>query len=815
MEVQVVFSQQLRRFSHWLRSDTAQLSGLACAERSEDNPSTARGTHRGPTTRKRSRSITLEAMEPRLLMTADPIWIGGVYVEEDVGSDHHGDSFHITFKGGAEGTQLTRLIIDGDLNAPGFGLGDLFFDTEATGLGADAAYGFQITKLTTANPNATVKATVVDGSTKLILDFTNFQAGDTLHFSIDVDEVQSYDPNEPDLEVLNSGFDPITSGVEFQNSMLKGEFTAPHYENISGQNKFLNRYDPLLAPSGLPLPADDFNGKRDRSAGTAFSVQQIPKPISLAGIVYVDNNYNLTLDSGEQRLANVQIELFRQEGGSFVTTGLKTTTDAQGGYSFGTNLKLLPGIYQVREMQPAGYLSVGATTGVLTGGTPVGQLVAGNPDWLTQIEIPLGDQHATLLNFAEAQPASISGRVTVVRNGFDCADANSTEEPLAGVTVELRDANNVVVATQVTDANGNYRFSNLRAGNYTVKEITPAGYLEGAAHVGTISTQVVGQSLNGSLIASIQINGGNQGINYDFCELLPSDLTGHVYVDMNNNGSRDGGELPIAGVTLILWNQAGTKVGQTVTDANGFYRFDNLIPGTYRITEQQPVGYLPGKATAGTINSLKVGTTDITGDVIAQVSLPSGVHAVDYDFGEILPGSIAGRVIVDTNGNCIIDAVGDKPLQGVVVELLSSTGVVLQTTLTDASGNYHFDNLVPGEYRVHELQPVGYFHGDQHAGSGGGNDSVDDLISNIQLEAGENLIDYLFCEIPPAEISGYVFVDRDADCLFDAAEAPIAGTRVTLYDAAGNLVGTATTDVNGRYHFGNLRPGTYTVSTLR
>ncbi len=155
-----------------------------------------------------------------------------------------------------------------------------------------------------------------------------------LVFSIDVDEVQSYDPNETDLAILNAGFDPITSGVEFQNSLLKAEFIAPHYEDVVGQNKFLNRYDPVLAPTGLPLPADDFNGKRDRSAGTAFQLQQIPKPISLAGIVYVDNNYSLTLDSGEVRLANVELELFQQVNGVFVSTGFKTTTGAQGEYSF-------------------------------------------------------------------------------------------------------------------------------------------------------------------------------------------------------------------------------------------------------------------------------------------------------------------------------------------------------------------------------------------------------------------------------------------------------------------------------------------------
>lgn len=816
MEVQVVFSQQIRRFSRWLRSDIALTTESGCAHavpHCADGAS--RGDDRQSLARKRTRHITVEAMEPRLAMTADPIWVGGVYVEEDVGSDQHGDAFHITFKGGAAGTEMTRLVIDGDLNTPGFGLGDLFFDTLDSGLGADHSYGFQIVKLETANPNATVQATVEDGSTKLILDFTNFQAGDVLVFSIDVDEVQSYDPNETDLAILNSGFDPITSGVEFQNSIFKAEFIAPNYENVSGQNKFLNRYDPVLEPSGLPLPADDFNGKRDRSAGTAVKLQQVPKPISLAGIVYVDNNYSLTLDSGEVRLANVQLELFQQIGGSFVSTGFKTTTNSQGEYSFGTDLKLQPGIFQVREVQPAGYLSVGATKGVLNGpsagGAVVGQLVTGNPDWLTQIEIPLGDQHATQLNFAEAQPASIAGRVTVVRNGFDCEDANATEEPIANVTVELRDDKNAVVATTKTDANGNYRFDNLRAGNYTVRELTPPGYLEGDAHVGTISSRIVGQQVNGSQISLIQINGGNQGVNYDFCELLPSDVSGHVYVDRNNNGLRDGGENPIVGVTLILWNSSGTEIGRTTTDNTGFYKFDNLVPGTYRITEQQPSGYLPGKAAAGTINSKKVGSTDPTGDVIAEVAIPSGVHGVDYDFGEILPGSIAGRVIVDTNGNCIIDAIGEKPLAGVKVELLDTLGGVVQTTFTDSSGNYRFDNLIPGVFTVRETQPGGYFQGGQYAGSGGGDDDTQDLISQIVVNPGDALVDYLFCEIPPAELSGYVFVDRDADCLFDSGEQPIAGTTVTLYDGAGNVVGTATTDANGRYHFGNLRPGTYTV----
>ncbi len=123
MEVQVVFSQQLRRFSRWLRNDIALASGTCCARSMPHAAlSASRFDEREPLARKRSRHITVETMEPRLAMTADPIWVGGVYVEEDVGSDQHGDAFHITFKGGAAGTQLSRLIIDGDLNTPGFSL---------------------------------------------------------------------------------------------------------------------------------------------------------------------------------------------------------------------------------------------------------------------------------------------------------------------------------------------------------------------------------------------------------------------------------------------------------------------------------------------------------------------------------------------------------------------------------------------------------------------------------------------------------------------------------------------------------------------
>lgn len=228
-------------------------------------------------TRRRS----FESMEPRRMLAADPLQIGAVFIEEDFGSDLHGDTFEVTFEGGAPATQLTRLVINGDQGAAGFGEGDVIFDTEAGGFGADNAFPFTVVSLTTQDPAATVQASVEDGSSLLIIDLIGFQAGDKLVFSIDVDEIEDFDPNETDPVLIADGIDPITSGVEFQSSLLTVSLSAPHYHDITGSGEFKNRYDDMLDGTGLDLPPDDFEGKRDRTDGVVVGLQQEPLPSTL------------------------------------------------------------------------------------------------------------------------------------------------------------------------------------------------------------------------------------------------------------------------------------------------------------------------------------------------------------------------------------------------------------------------------------------------------------------------------------------------------------------------------------------------------
>lgn len=64
------------------------------------------------------------------------------------------------------------------------------------------------------------------------------------------------------------------------------------------------------------------------------------------------------------------------------------------------------------------------------------------------------------------------------------------------------------------------------------------------------------------------------------------------------------------------------------------------------------------------------------------------------------------------------------------------------------------------------------------------------------------------CEPAPIEIGNLVWLDTNDNGVQDPGEAPLAGVTVRLYDAAGNLVATTTTNASGEYYFNNANvPG--------
>jgi hypothetical protein len=110
-------------------------------------------------------------------------------------------------------------------------------------------------------------------------------------------------------------------------------------------------------------------------------------------------------------------------------------------------------------------------------------------------------------------------------------------------------------------------------------------------------------------------------------------IAGVVYLDANRNGVRDTGEAGVPGVTIALagtdiLNNAVNRTG--TTDANGDYLFDQLMPGTYQLTETQPEGLGDGQTNVGTGATGVAGTNEIT-----SIDLTSGANATAFNFGEL------------------------------------------------------------------------------------------------------------------------------------------------------------------------------------
>jgi subtilisin-like proprotein convertase family protein len=130
-----------------------------------------------------------------------------------------------------------------------------------------------------------------------------------------------------------------------------------------------------------------------------------------------------------------------------------------------------------------------------------------------------------------------------------------------------------------TNASGAYALSSLPAGTYPLRLTQRPDY--------TPTTP---------LSQSITVVAGNTLSNINFGQRQPpGSITGTVYNDANNNGSRDTLETGLANWTVFLDTNANNALDSgevtTVTNPAGQYTFSNLSPGSYRIAQVVQAGW--------------------------------------------------------------------------------------------------------------------------------------------------------------------------------------------------------------------------------
>ena len=488
------------------------------------------------------------------------------------------------------------------------------------------------------------------------------------------------------------------------------------------------------------------------------------RPAEIGGTVWHDANNDGIIDPDEDRIGGVVIELFDKEGNKIA----ETQTDPNGEYEF---TDLVPGEYLLRETQPNTFVDgmdmLGQVDGLTTG------IYETNDEFCVKLEP--GDKGVNY-DFGELRSSSLSGTVHADANGDCVFDPADGDLPLEGVELVLLDQAGDEVARTTTDANGDYSFDGLPPGTYSVREITPDGYLDGGAIVGQVDGLSAGL-LGDDLVSGIEIGSGQQAVNYDFCEHLPAELCGTVYHDRNDNGIQDSGEEGIEGVRMVLTDANGVVIAESFTDAEGAYCFKELMPGTYCVKEIQPENFLDGKDSVGRVDGVLNGVGE--NDQVCNITLTGGGEGDEYNFGELKTGTISGQIHIDNDGDCVYEP-GDeeKALADVTLELLDADGKVIATTQTDANGNYVFNNVLPGEYSIRETQPEGLFSGGEVVGDGGGV-ATENLIEGIMVDSGQNLTEYNFCETKPAEIHGRVWEDGPA---FNTADGTLPEDYRTLRD---------------------------------
>jgi serine-aspartate repeat-containing protein C/D/E len=380
---------------------------------------------------------------------------------------------------------------------------------------------------------------------------------------------------------------------------------------------------------------------------------------TISGVKFNDLNGNGVRDPGEPGISGVTITLSLTG-----TTPRTVVTASDGTFSF----TAVPfGTYTLSETVPAGFL----------------QTAPPAPGTLTAL-LDFGHQSVSGLAFGNRAVPAIG---SIAGTKFNDVNGNGTRDPgeagVSGITIRLVNSAGLVVST-TTDTSGNFSFTGLPAGPYSLSEVLPAGSVQTlpGGGAGIAVTLTPGQNATGFLF-------GNQ-------VAAPASIAGVKFNDANGNGVRDTGELGMSGVSIQLKTPSGQTL-LTTTDASGAFSFTGLAAGVYVLSEVVPAGFTQTAPPApGTIS----------------VTLTAGQNATGYLFGNQATqgsgtGLVSGTKYLDLDANGVVNGL-DRPLPGIVFVLTDANGVTRQTT-SAADGTFSFPNLPPGNYVLSEILPAAFF----------------------------------------------------------------------------------------------------------
>ena len=432
------------------------------------------------------RVCRIEEMESRDLLSAspfvaadpidspiDPMINFGVYFHDGACEKNHGessvDTFIISWNGAANGTMLSRLEIDLSTSHFNSDTGEryLFFDLETFSKGLHEGVAICWEESTNHKLVLTFdeQFTLIDGKFKFTI---------------------SIESRDGTVNQVVNGRD--MGGVSIEATFVKENY----YEQTDIKGNLVSWYiDPNHPVDYVPDPENygmphyfpkmdnccwgqDANGEYGwqgtghLSAGFLVgNVQQVSVMGSLSGTVYHDKNGDGTMDPNEKGIDGVKLSLWRLEGDTYVKIA-ETTTSNGGHYEF-TGLRANE-TYKIVQKHPNGWQDWHNNPGNMNGSPDADAWVVerhegNNFDAIKNIWVPengLGTEY----NFGHYKNGSISGNVFYIKvdgNGDPIYEDGVPvrEKGIGEVTVTLLDKDGNVVATEQTNSEGFYKFTDL------------------------------------------------------------------------------------------------------------------------------------------------------------------------------------------------------------------------------------------------------------------------------------------------------------------------------------------------------------------
>ncbi|NNF34539.1 MAG: hypothetical protein HKN68_10545, partial [Saprospiraceae bacterium] len=571
------------------------------------------------------------------------------------------------------------------------------------------------------------------------------------------------------------------------------------YESTLYQVSMDSLKDSDIVTSEPPYITDDIiikSGVNDLSIDLGLR----PRPGSIDGIVWMDENVNGTFEEGEIQVAGSNVKLL--SNGEVIRT---VTADQNGRYVIDS---IYEGTYQVQFYQDSTLLFTYRNIGV-------DDLIDSDvkDNGLTRNIVITPGFEVKGINAGYVIPAFIGDYVWFDENRNGLQD--DSESGIQGAILTLNDANGDLLQTVNSGIAGAYSFGPLFPAPYILSidlnsDLIPTNSNDSDFDRNSDITDVSG------LLVLLNDSLGYDEVRYniDAGFMLPGgDVNGVVWNDVVLDGIRNNDEPRLNDVNVQIITDEGVIIEETITDESGYYEFIAVEPGQYKIVVEGHEDFTTTSKDDGDESLDSDFNDDGTRIISDAIEIIEGVILNNIDAGLVAISNISGLVWNDASKDGLRDN-EEQLLSNIEVQLFNIVSQeFVSTLLSDPDGSYSFNRIIPGNYQVIITLPDSY----RITGADQGDDLIDSDFMNhsgnvtsptIVLPGDIENLDAGIIE--QGSISGLIWKDVNGNGIREGQEPKIIGIGVTLFDTDNTVVGYQTSSLDG-YKFNEIDQGQYYV----